>query len=116
MAVVIAAIVLITNFYQSKAGAAFDKRITVLETKWEIFSKMLQKDMGEILHSPHRAELDELIETNNRRKLTREEALKLAKLLDETLHDKELRPGHEVGIKLFKASIVSEYELKELTT
>lgn len=91
-----------------------ERRFTILETNWNLFTRVIEKDLGHMLHSPHRKDLDELIEKNERNELTREDALRMAKILDETLHDQHLRPGEEVGIKLYKASIVSRFKLMEL--
>lgn len=91
-----------------------ERRFTILETNWVLFTRVIEKDLGSMLHSPHRKDLDELIEKNERDELSREEALQFAKILDETLSDAQLRPGEEVGIKLYKASIVSRFRLWEL--
>lgn len=93
---------------------ANERRFSILETNWGLFTRVIEKDLGNMLHSPHRKELDELIEKNERDELTRDEALEFAKILDETLHDTKLRPGEEVGIKLFKASIIARFRLMEL--
>lgn len=112
----ITVLLFLSQFYQSRTSAGFDKRLSLLEFKYDLFSKAIEKNIGETVHSPHREELDRLIEKNSDpdQELTREEAIRLVQLLDGTLHDPQIRPGEEVGIKLFKSSLISRFLLTEL--
>jgi hypothetical protein len=100
----------------AKKDLEYERRFTKLETNADLFYKVIEKDIGNMLHSPHRAALDRLIEKNNDpdRELSREEAIEMVSLLDEMLATEKLSYGEKFGITVHKASLISRYGLKEL--
>lgn len=101
----------------SKIFLEYEKRFTRLEMQSELFYKVIEKDIGDMLHSPHRAALDRLIEKNNdpNQEFTREDAIEMVIALDRVLEEeKNLSAGEKFGITVHKASLISRYELEEL--
>lgn len=120
IAIVISLATYVKNQYVSKDASAkaleYEKRFTRLEMQSELFYKVIEKDIGGMLHSPHRAALDRFIEKNNDpdQELSREEAIEMVSLLDEMLEKEKLSSGERFGITVHKASLISRYGLKEL--
>lgn len=100
----------------SRIFLEYERRFTKLEMQAELFYKVIEKDIGSMLHSPHRAALDRLIEKNNNpyEEFSREDAIKMVNLLDELLEKEKLSQGERFGITVHKASLISRYGLKEL--
>lgn len=100
----------------SKIFLEYERRFTKLEVQAELFYKVIEKDIGDMLHSPHRPELDKLIEKNNdkEQELTRNEAIRFVQLLEEILDHEGPTTGERFGITALKASLISRFELWEM--
>lgn len=102
----------------SKIFLEYERRFTKLEIQAELFYKVIEKDIGDMLHSPHRAALDRLIEKNNDpdQEFTREDAIEMVYLLDEIMEKEKLTQSEKFGITVHKASLISRYGLKEFVS
>lgn len=77
---------------QEQRWSEFDKRVSKLETKMELFWNYVDDNMGKIIHSPHTPEIDALIEKMPRVTLFEAEKLKCMLIPDwekETDRDKK---------------------------
>lgn len=112
-AVVVAISAHLKSYYVSKASIEYERRFTKLETQAELFYKVIERDIGNMIHSPHREELDKLIEKNNdpKSQLTKAEAIRIIELLDEILELENPSNNERFGITVYKASIISRNQL-----
>lgn len=94
----------------------YESRFTKLETQAELWHKAIERDIGNMIHSPHRSELDALIEKNNNPNsdLTREEAREMVLLLDKIMETEDISQGERFGITVLKSSLISRFRLEEL--
>lgn len=93
----------------------YERRFTKLETQAELWHKAIERDIGKMIHSPHRPALDALIEKNDdpRCELTREEAKEMVCLLDYIMETEKLSAGEKFGMTCYKASLISRFRLEE---
>lgn len=89
---IIGAISAIVTAYVKTKGIAVsvkttNERITVLETKMELFWDLLKKNIAKVLHSPHTPELDALLDklVNKKKAMAQEEMHELKKYLEDAL-------------------------------
>lgn len=91
------------------------KRITVIETKLDLYWGAVEKQMSVMLHSPHRPTLDALLDKNARdERLSHDEAVLLVELIQKLIDSKELSGNEESGARMLIAVTIGKYELYEL--
>lgn len=102
------------------AGAAFKfaytmaQRITSVETKVALFWGLIEKNMSQLLHSPHRPSLDTLLDKNiSGEGLTKQEAVQLVGLLQKLIDGRELTPNETSWATLLMAATVAKHKLTE---
>lgn len=100
------------------AGAAFKfaysmaQRVTSLETKVSLFWALIEKNMSQLLHSPHRPKLDTLLDKNiSGEGLTKSEAIQLVSLLQKLIEGRELTPNESSWATLLMAATVAKHKL-----
>lgn len=100
------------------AGAAFKfaysmaQRVTSLETKISLFWTVIEKNTSQLLHSPHRPALDELLDKNLRgERLSTDEACRLAHLLQKLIDSNELSGDEKAIANQLMAVTVGKYKL-----
>lgn len=88
------------------------RRITVMETKLDLYWTAVEKQMSTMLHSPHRPTLDVLLDKNVRdERLTQDEAESLVDLLQRLIDSKELTGNEESGARMLIAVTIGKYGL-----
>lgn len=88
------------------------RRITVIETKLDLYWTAVEKQMSSMLHSPHRPSLDVLLDKNVRdERLTQDEAESLVDLLQRLIDSKELTGNEEAGARMLIAVTIGKYGL-----
>lgn len=99
--------------YTPKEIADILKRITVIETKLDLYWGAVEKQMSQMLHSPHRPTLDVLLDKNARdERLTHDEAMTLVELTQKLIDTKELSGNEEAGARMLIAVTIGKYELR----
>lgn len=100
------------------AAAAFKfaytmaQRITSVETKVGLFWGLIEKNMSVLLHSPHRPNLDTLLDKNiSGEGLTKDEATQLVALLQKLIDGRELSPNETSWATLLMAATVAKHKL-----
>ena len=84
-----------------------EQRVTKKQV--QLFWNIVEKEIGNMLHSPHREELDRLIEANQQRKLSVKEVGEFARLLSEMAEDKEASHGEQAAAVLLKAAVLARH-------
>jgi hypothetical protein len=98
--------------YTPKEMADVLRRLTVIETKIELYWGAVEKQMSSMLHSPHRSSLDVLLDKNARdERLTYDEAIALVDLLQKLIDSKELSGNEEAGARMLIAVTIGKYAL-----
>lgn len=98
------------NFVQRKSTGEMQTDIALLKKQMSLFWGIVEKEIGSMLHSPHRAELDRLIERNAKReKLNERELKRFAELLQELAEDQELSRGEQTAAVMLKAAILARH-------
>lgn len=88
------------------------KRVTVIETKLDLYWGAVEKQMSQMLHSPHRPTLDVLLDKNARdERLSHDEAVSLVELIQKLIDSKELSGNEEAGARMLIAVTIGKYEL-----
>lgn len=101
--------------YTPKEFADTQRRLTVIETKLELYWGAVEKQMSQMLHSPHRPSLDVLLDKNAREeRLTHDEAVSLVELIQKLIDSKELTGNEESGARMLIAVTIGKYELYDL--
>lgn len=91
------------------------KRITVIETKLDLYWGAVEKQMSQMLHSPHRPTLDVLLDKNTRGdRLTHDEAIALVELVQKLIDSKELTGNEEAGARMLISVTIGKYELSDV--
>lgn len=107
---------LINDSIQGVEESAASQRgdVEVLKKQMGLFWSVLEKQMSTLLHSPHRPDLDKLLDKNiSRQRLTRQEAEDLVDLLYKFTESGELT-SDEIGFAMVLiATTVGKYELDE---
>lgn len=99
--------------YTPKEFADMLRRITVIETKLDLYWNSVEKQMSQMLHSPHRPTLDVLLDKNARdERLSDEEACMLVDLLQKLIDSKELSGNEEAGARMLIAVTIGKYALE----
>lgn len=89
------------------------RRVTVIETKLDLYWNSVERQMSQMLHSPHRPRLDVLLDKNARdERLTDDEAMSLVDLLQKLIDSKELSGNEEAGARMLIAVTIGKYALK----
>jgi len=89
------------------------KRVTVIETKLDLYWNSVERQMSQMLHSPHRPTLDVLLDKNARdERLTDDEAMSLVDLLQKLIDSKELSGNEEAGARMLIAVTIGKYALQ----
>lgn len=100
--------------YTSTDLAAIKDRLVKLETKVDLYWGAVERQMSQMLHSPHRPRLDKLLDKNARNeRLSDEEAEQLIDLLGKLIESKELSGNEEAGARMLIAVTIAKYELKD---
>lgn len=101
------------------AGAAFKfaysmvQRVTSLETKISLYWGAVEKQMSQMLHSPHRPNLDALLDKNlSGDRLTRTEAIRLVELLQKLIETNALSVDEIAGAHMLIAVTIGKYQLE----
>ena len=91
-----------------------ERRLTTLETKIEVFWSSMGKAAANILHSPHRPELDGLLERYQDGQLGREDLTRLVIWLTEIEGDKsgEYNHGERFAAATLRTTIIHRYDLR----
>lgn len=109
VAVSVAIIGLFTTHFRTKNSADLRTDVELLKKQVALFWHIVEKEIGNMLHSPHRAELDRLIEANQQRKLSAEEVKEFARLLSEMAEDKKATHGEQAAAVLLKAAVLARH-------
>lgn len=97
----------IDELREELADLKADHRVT--QKQISLFWGIVEKEIGNMLHSPHRAELDRLIEKNVRGKLEPNELERFAELLQEMAEDTEATHGEQAAAVLLKAAVLARH-------
>lgn len=88
-------------------------QVSVLEKQMGLFWGVVEKQMSQLLHSPHRPRLDQLLDKNTRgESLTDREADQLVNLLQKLIESKELSSEEVSWATLLMAVTVAKYRLE----
>lgn len=88
------------------------RRVTVIETKLDLYWNSVERQMSQMLHSPHRPTLDVLLDKNVRdERLTQDEAEHLVDLLQRLIESHELTGNEEAGARMLIAVTIGKYGL-----
>lgn len=91
------------------------KRVTVIETKLDLYWGAVEKQMSQMLHSPHRPTLDVLLDKNARGdRLSHDEAVSLVELVQKLIDSKELSGNEEAGARMLISVTIGKYELSNV--
>lgn len=84
-----------------------DHRVT--KKQISLFWGIVEREISNMLHSPHRAELDRLIEKNMHDTLEPTELKRFTDLLQELAEDKGVSHGEQAAALLLKAVVVARH-------
>ena len=82
-----------------KEIARLDHRLSIVETKIDVFWSNIDKYLAKIVHSPHTPELDALLERYLLKELNPSELRHLSVLLNKTEHESALRKNAMLFLK-----------------
>lgn len=100
------------SHFKSKTVADLESDVRVLQKQMTLFWAIAEKGLGAVLHSPHRAELDGLIEKIDRREqLSQKELDRFDFLMNELICTKpsQMTPGEEAAMVLYHAAVMSRH-------
>lgn len=109
VAVSLAIVGFIATHFRTKSSADLRTDVELLKKQVALFWGIVEKEIGNMLHSPHRAELDRLIEKNVRGKLEPNELERFAELLQEMAEDTEATHGEQAAAVLLKAAVLARH-------
>ena len=93
-----------------KAVAELEADSRVVKKQVALFWWVVEKGIGNMLHIPHRAELDRLIEKNARReRLEPKEVKRFAELLQEIAEDEQVSHGEQTAAVILKAAVLARH-------
>lgn len=100
---------------KKQVGDTADQRgeVEVLKKQMGLFWGVVEKQMSQLLHSPHRPVLDFLLDKNNAGEpLSDQEARQLVNLLQKLIDSSELSPNEVSWATMLMAVTVAKYELE----
>ena len=97
--------------YKSRELADLASDVAVLKKQMDLWWAFAEKQMIQNLHSPTHQERDALLDKMREEDLTKEEALKLAKMI---AHEMEQRTDDRGELIMYLGAIVAKYELDSL--
>lgn len=109
VAVSVTIVGLLATHFRTKSSADLRTDVELLKKQVALFWGIVEKEIGNMLHSPHRAELDRLIEKNVRGRLQPKELERFAELLQEMAEDKEATHGEQAAAVLLKAAVLARH-------
>lgn len=109
VAVSVAMVGLLATHFRTKSSADLRTDVELLKKQVALFWGIVEKEIGNMLHSPHRAELDRLIEKNVRGRLEPQELERFADLLQEMAEDTEATHGEQAAAVLLKAAVLARH-------
>lgn len=99
---------------KTKSPADISARLSVIEKQVALFWSIVEKQMSAVLHSPHRKELDKLLDKNSSgERLTQVEATELVNLIQKLIDSGELSTDEKTGAIMMMAAVASKYKLYE---
>lgn len=99
--------------YTPKELADIRGEVEILKKQVDLFWGVVEKQMSTLLHSPHRPNLDLLLEKNTRgERLTVEEAVQLIELLQKLIDSQDLSPGEKSYATMLMATTAAKYEIE----
>lgn len=99
----------LTNF-QRKTTSQLQSDVELLKKQMSLFWGIVEKEIGNMLHSPHREELDKLIEKNiSREELTSVELERFSYLLQQLTEDKGTTNGEKAAAVLLRAALMARH-------
>lgn len=109
VAVSVAMAGLLATHFRTKSSADLRTDVELLKKQVSLFWSIVEREIGNMLHSPHRAELDRLIEKNVRGRLEPQELERFAELLQEMAEDAEATHGEQAAAVLLKAAVLARH-------
>lgn len=100
--------------YRTKELSDVISAVAVIETKVELFWGLIQKQVGGLIHSPHRELLDSYIERNDAGEIfTSDEVREFSELLQELVENKTpdhaSTPGEQGLAAIYQAILLARY-------
>lgn len=96
--------------HQTREQGQIRTDVELLKKQMSLFWGIVEKEIGNMLHSPHRAELDRLIEKNARREtLAEPEVTRFAELLQEMAEDPQATHGEQAAAVILKAAVLARH-------
>lgn len=109
VAVTVAVVGLLATHFRTKSSADLKTDVELLKKQMSLFWGIVEKEIGNMLHSPHRAELDRLIEKNQGGKLEPQDVKRFADLLQELADDKDVTHGEQTAAVILKAAVLARH-------
>lgn len=101
------------NRYTSIEFSTLKNDVSILQKQMELFWSVVEKQMSQLLHSPHRPRLDQLLDKNTSGiGLTEQEADQLVRLLQKLIDGKELSTDEISWATMLMAVTVAKYRLE----
>lgn len=97
--------------YKSNDFVELRDDVRELQVKIGLYWRMIEDQTSKMLHSPHRPELDKLLEKNQKDGLTRDEATQLVDLLQKLIDTEELNPDERSSALMLMAVTAAKYKL-----
>lgn len=108
--IAIAALSFAFTHLKSKSVSVLESDVAVIKKQVALFWAIVEKEIGNMLHSPHRAELDRLIEKNARREQLEDKELeRMSELLQEIIEDEKASAGEKSGAIVYKAAVLARH-------
>lgn len=102
------------SHYASKEFTALKSDVSILQKQMDLFWGVVEKQMSQLLHSPHRPKLDQLLDKNTSGEgLTDREANQLVGLLQKLIDSKELSTDEISWATMLMAVTVAKYRLEQ---
>lgn len=97
---------LMATHLRTKSSAELRTDVELLKKQVALFWTLVEKEIGNMLHSPHREELDALIEKNAGGKLERKDIERMEQLLRELIKDS---PREETAALVYLAAVKARH-------
>lgn len=84
-----------------------------MQTRFDIFWKVIEAELPKILVRPTHKDMDELLFKLSEGKMSAEEARKLIEMIDEEIHSGEVlaeNKGQAIGLAIVKARLLSKFK------
>lgn len=112
LAIVIAAYSFVVTHFKTKGAAVLESDVNLLKKQMELFWSIVEKKMGNELHSPHTPDLDKLLDkTKHGERLTQEEAVELCMLLQKLMDSDDLSTGEKSSAIMLMAVTMAKYSI-----